>query len=43
MKELDFYVSPDVRLINVEPEGILCASSDTTVGNPFGGLTEEEW
>ena len=44
MKELEFYVSPDIRLIKVEPEGILCGSSDTTtVSNPFDGLTEDEW
>lgn len=44
MKKLEFYVSPDIRLIKVEPEGILCGSTDTaTVNNPFDGLTEDEW
>jgi hypothetical protein len=43
MKEKEFYVSPDIRLIEIEPEGVLCDSTPTPVSNPFDGLTEDEW
>lgn len=43
MKEKELYAYPEIRVIEIEPEGVICDSTDTTVSNPFGGLTEDEW
>ena len=37
------YESPQLIAVEIEPEGVLCSSTETTVTNPFGSLTEEEW
>lgn len=42
MNKKESYVSPDILLVEIEPEGVLCDSGNT-VSNPFGGLTEDEW
>jgi len=43
MKEKELYDCPKVKVIEIEPEGVICGSTDTNVSNPFGGLTEDEW
>lgn len=43
MKKKELYACPDIRVIEIEPEGVICSSTDTSVSNPFGELTEEEW
>lgn len=39
------YISPETLVVKVATEGMVCTSptQDFTLGNPFGGSTEEDW
>ncbi len=44
MKEKQMYSSPEIEVIKVQPQGVVCQSVDiTSVENPFSGTTETEW
>ena len=44
MKEKERYFSPEIEVINVQPQGVVCQSVDiTTIADPFSGNTEVEW
>lgn len=44
MNKNSVYVTPEVKVIDIENEGVLCASEqDVSVANIWEGNTEEEW
>ena len=43
MKVKELYLSPETEVIEIRTEGVIAASPDPIVANPFSGLTEEDW
>ena len=39
------YSSPEIEVINLQPQGVVCQSVDvtSTITNPFEGNTELDW
>ena len=45
MKKKERYFSPEIEVIKVQPQGVVCQSVDvtSTITNPFEGNTELDW
>ena len=43
MKVKELYLSPETEVIEIRTEGVIAASSNPIVTNPFEGITEEDW
>ena len=43
MKQKLLYTSPETEVIEIKLEGVIAASSNPIVTNPFDGITEENW
>lgn len=44
MKEnQEVYASPQVEVIEIKAQAVICQSGDIDTGNPFGDNGEEEW
>ncbi len=44
MEKKNNYITPNVEVLNIEPEGVFCQSGETTYpGATHEGWTEEDW
>ncbi len=43
MKEKELYYSPETEVMELHSEGVVCASANPDVCNPFSGNNELEW
>ncbi|MBR4805451.1 MAG: hypothetical protein IK042_03000 [Bacteroidales bacterium] len=37
------YLAPEISIVELSSEGIVCASGDVNPSDPFSGGTEESW